>query len=74
MEICINELIPEDIPNEIESDYIFLERIDSGAFGTVMHAIETETNRECAIKIINKSGKKLSYINKMKEEVTFLDI
>ena len=72
MEICINELIPEDIPNEIENDYIFLERIDSGAFGTVMHAIETETNRECAIKIINKSGKKLSYINKMKEEVTIL--
>ena len=72
MEICINELIPEDITNEIENDYTFLERIDSGAFGTVMHAIETSTNRECAIKIINKSGKKPSYINKMKEEVTIL--
>ncbi len=72
MEICIDELIPEDISNEIENDYIFLERIDSGAFGTVMHAIETSTNRECAIKIINKSGKKQSYINKMKEEVTIL--
>jgi hypothetical protein len=56
MEICINELIPEDIPNEIESEYIFLDRIDSGAFGTVMHAVETSSNRECAIKIRNKSG------------------
>ncbi len=72
MEICINELIPEDIPNEIESEYIFLDRIDSGAFGTVMHAVETSSNRECAIKIINKSGKTISYINKMKEEVTIL--
>ena len=45
MEICINELIPEDIPNEIESEYIFLDRIDSGAFGTVMHAVETSSNR-----------------------------
>ena len=37
-----------------------------------MHAIETATNRECAIKIINKSGKKLSSIQKMKQEITIL--
>ena len=71
MEIYIDEFTQES-PDELDHGFQFIERIGSGAFGTVMHAIETATNRECAIKIINKSGKKLSSIQKMKQEITIL--
>ena len=56
MEICIDEFSPEST-DELNHEYEIIERIGSGAFGTVMHAVETSTNRECAIKVINKSGK-----------------
>ena len=68
MEICIDEFSPEST-DELNHEYEIIERIGSGAFGTVMHAVETSTNRECAIKVINKSGKKQSSIQKMKQEI-----
>lgn len=71
MEICIDEFSPEST-DELNHEYEIIERIGSGAFGTVMHAVETSTNRECAIKVINKSGKKQSSIQKMKQEITIL--
>ena len=71
MEICIDEFSPEST-DELNHEYEIIERIGSGAFGTVMNAVETSTNRECAIKVINKSGKKQSSIQKMKQEITIL--
>ena len=72
MEICIDEFSPEST-DELNHEYEIIERIGSGAFGTVMHAVETSTNRECAIKVINKSGKKQSSIQKMKQEINHLE-
>ena len=71
MEISLDEFVVE-YPNELEQGYHILETVGSGSFGTVIHAIENATNRECAIKIINKNNQKYSSIQKMKQEIQIL--
>ena len=71
MEISLDEFAVE-YPNELEQGYHILETVGSGSFGTVIHAIENATNRECAIKIINKNNQKYSTIQKMKQEIQIL--
>ena len=57
---------------EIGIDFKYIETIDKGAFGTVIHVIEISSNKDMAIKVINKVGQKVSLINKMKEEISIL--
>ena len=71
MEIYIDELT-SNIPFELGPNFKYLETIDHGAFGTVIHVIEIPTNKDMAIKVINKSNSKPSIIEKLKEEIFIL--
>ena len=71
MEIYLDELTRE-FPYELGVDLKYIETIDHGAFGTVIHVLEISSNKDMAIKVINKSGARLSSINKMKEEISIL--
>ena len=64
--------ITREFPYELGGDLKYVETIDHGSFGTVIHVIEISSNKDMAIKVINKSGAKLSSINKMKEEISIL--
>ena len=64
--------LTREFPYELGGDLKYVETIDHGSFGTVIHAIEISSNKELAVKVINKSGAKLSKINKMKEEISIL--
>ena len=68
MEICLDELT-SNLPFELGINFKYLETIDHGAFGTVIHVIEISTNKDMAIKVINKSNSKPSVIKKVKEEM-----
>ena len=57
---------------EIGVDFKYIETIDKGAFGTVIHVIEISSNKDMAIKIINKSTSHTSLIKKVKEEISIL--
>ena len=67
MEIYIDELTKEEAPDKLEEKFEFVKSIASGSFGTVIQAVEKSTNREVAVKVINKSGARTSLISKMKE-------
>ena len=71
MEINIDELTkgPDE---EIETYFSVTKPIASGSFGTVFQAIEKSTNREVAVKVVNKEGAKSFFISQMKEEVQIL--
>ena len=71
MEIYLDELTRE-FPYELGGDLKYIETIDHGSFGTVIHALEISSNKYMAIKVINKTGARLSIINKMKEEISIL--
>ena len=71
MEILINEINDNENFN-FNSNFIFKDKIANGSFGTVIHAIDIQNNKEVAIKIINKNGAKKDLISKMKEEVSIL--
>ena len=71
MEIYMDELTRE-FPYELGGDLKYIETIDHGAFGTVIHVIEISSNKDMAVKVINKSGARLSVIKKMKEEISIL--
>ena len=71
MEIYKDELTPK-FPYELGGDLKYVETIDHGSFGTIIHVIEISSNKDMAVKVINKSGEKLSMINKMKEEISIL--
>ena len=71
MEIYLDELTRE-FPYELGVDLKYIETIDHGAFGTVIHVLEISSNKDMAIKVINKSGARLSAINKMKDEISIL--
>ena len=70
MQIYINEL--DNGVNDLNSNYEFIENIAQGAFGTVIHVKDTINNKDLAVKVINKTGRKVNLIHKMKEEVTIL--
>ena len=67
----MDELTPQ-FPYELGGDLKYVETIDHGSFGTIIHVIEISSNKDMAVKVINKSGEKLSMINKMKEEISIL--
>ena len=69
MEIDITEL-KRKFPYELGPGLKYLETIDHGAFGTVLHVLDLSSNEDMAIKVINKNS--LSSINKMKEEISIL--
>ena len=71
MEIYMDDLT-HDFPYELGNDFQYIETIDHGAFGTVIHVIEISTNKEMAIKVINKTNTNPSYIEKVKEEISIL--
>ena len=72
MEIYLDELTKDEAPDELESKFNIIKSIASGSFGTVIQAVEKSTNREVAVKVINKSGARPSLISKMKEEISIL--
>ena len=65
MEIYMDELTSQ-FPYEIGIDFKYIETIDHGAFGTVIHVIEISTNKDMAIKVINKPNSRTSLIKKNK--------
>ena len=71
MEIDIKEL-EYDFPFEIGNDLKFIEIIDKGGFGIVLHVLDKQTNKEIAVKVINKIGKSHEYIEKKKKEIIIL--
>ena len=73
MEIDLAELT-RDSPYELDSDMKYIETIDHGAFGTVLHVLDLTTNKDIAVKVINKVGTRYSYIDKVKEEISILRI
>ena len=70
MQIYINEL--DKGYNDLNSNYEFIENIAEGAFGKVIHVKDIINNKDLAVKVINKSGRTVNLIHKMKEEVTIL--
>ena len=71
MEIYMNELTTES-PYELNKDMKFIDEIDHGAFGKVIHVHENKKNLDLAVKVINKTGAGMQIIKKMKEEVSIL--
>ena len=71
MEIDIQEF-KRDIPYELGSDLKFIEKVDCGAFGTVLHVFDKKMNKDIAVKVISKIKRSPSYINKVKEEISLL--
>ena len=64
--------LTSEFPYELGGNLKYIETIDHGAFGTVIHVIEISSNKDMAVKVINKSGARSSLIKKMKEEVSIL--
>ena len=70
MEITFEEIKRKPF-DEIITSYKFIENISSGSFGTVIRAIQLKTGKIVAMKIINKSSRKIDTL-KIKEEVNIL--
>ena len=64
--------LARESPYELGKNLKYLETIDHGAFGTVIHVKEVSSNKDMAIKVINKTGAGISLIKKMKEEISIL--
>ena len=71
MEIHIDEFLKEDSYN-FDKNLKFVEKIAHGSFGTVIHMKDIISNKDLAVKVINKSGSTSNLIHKMKEEITIL--
>ena len=71
MEIYLDDLQKETI-YEFNEDLTYIEDIDKGAFGKVVHAIEKSTKKDISVKIIDKRRADQNLINKMKEEISIL--
>ena len=67
----MNELTTES-PYELHKDMKFINEIDQGAFGKVIHVYETKKNLDLAVKVINKGGLGSNLIEQMKEEISIL--
>ena len=68
----MNELDTES-PYELSKDLKFIKEIDHGAFGNVIHVLDTKNNLDLAIKIINKIGAGSQFIKEMKQEISILN-
>ena len=64
--------LARESPYELGGNLKYIETIDHGAFGTVIHVKEISSNKDMAIKVINKTGAGISLIKKMKEEISIL--
>jgi serine/threonine protein kinase len=64
--------LTHEFPYELGGDLKYIKTLDHGAFGTVLQVLELSTNKEMAVKVINKNNSKQTYINKMKEEISIL--
>ena len=64
--------LTREFPYELGVDLKYIETIDHGAFGTVIHVLEISSNKDMAVKVINKTGARSSIIKKMKEEISIL--
>ncbi len=71
MEIFLNE-VNKSMEGEFDIYFKFIEKIASGAFGTVMRAIYIEQNREVAVKIIDKTKHRFKNLNRLKLEINIL--
>ena len=71
MEIYCEDLEKESL-YDLNKDLIFIEDIDEGAFGKVIHAKEKSTQRDIAVKIMDKRQASPDLIKKMKEEISIL--
>ena len=72
LKIIIEKEIDRDFPYELGIDLKYIETLDKGSFGTVLHVFDNKLKMDMALKVIDKTGKKNSYINKMKEEISIL--
>ena len=74
MEIDFDELEINNPENKynLPENLIYINDIAQGAFGKVIHARETITKKDYALKIINKSESNTNDIDKMKEEILIL--
>ena len=70
MEIFLDEIKRKPF-DEVKTLFKYIENISSGSFGTVVRALQIKTGKEIAMKIINKSSKKID-TSKIKEEVNIL--
>ena len=71
MEIYLDDFQKETL-YDLQEDLIYIEDIDQGAFGKVIHAKEKKTNKDISVKIIDKRQADQSLIKKMKEEISIL--
>ena len=71
MEIYLDDLEKETL-YDLSEDLIYIEDIDQGAFGKVIHVKEKSTQRDISVKIIDKSQADQNLIKKMKEEISIL--
>ena len=67
----MDELIQQS-PYEIGVDFKYIETLARGGFGTVIHVTEISTNKDMAIKVINKSISHSSIIKRVKDEIAIL--
>ena len=71
MEIDIKDF-KRALPYEIGFDLRYIETINCGAFGTVLHVFDKKLYKDVAVKVISKDKKNPSYINKIKDEISAL--
>ena len=72
MEIYVSDIEKEVPYYDLDPQYKYINKIAKGSFGTVIHVLDTNTEEELAIKIINKSGSNSNSIRKMKKEISIL--
>ena len=63
MEIYLDDLQKETI-YELNEDLVYIEDIDQGAFGKVIHAKDKSTNKDISVKIIDKKRADQNLIKK----------
>jgi serine/threonine protein kinase len=71
MEIFLDE-INKSIEGEFDMYFKYIEKIASGAFGTVIRAYYYEMETEVAVKVIDKTKHKFKNINRLKFEIDIL--
>lgn len=71
MEIFLDE-VNKSIEGEFDLYFKFIQKIASGAFGTVIRAYYYELEREVAVKVIDKTKYKFKNINRFKFEINIL--
>ena len=71
MEIYLDE-VNRSIEGEFDIYFRYIEKLGSGAFGTVFRAIYLEQNREVAVKVIDKTKNKFKNLNRLKLEINIL--